>query len=176
MALFGVLTGLHLAIMQFSYFFVLLIGVTSTYITYMTLVLSWMAGTLIGLFWRRLNAFLALTAGVAAYYLVFLMVVTDPLSPTTLPVSALGVGVTGLWAGRFFVVMLPRFARADALFFHENNGFLLGIVGVFVGFSLLGKPFLEWTPLISVGVLLIYYAGVLRAGKRAPQGLARIAE
>lgn len=158
LAAFGFFTGLHLAILQFSYFFVLLINVTSTYITYMTIVISWMAGTLIGLWWRRLNAGIALLLGVASYYAAYLLVVTDPLSPSTLPIAALGVTVTGLWAGRFFVVMLPLFGRADRLFFHENNGFMLGVVGVFLGFTLLGQGFLLWTPLLSVTVLLAHMA------------------
>jgi choline-glycine betaine transporter len=157
LSLFASLTGLHLAIMQFCYFFVLLINVTSTYITYMTVVIAWMAGTLLGL-WLRINAGLALLAGVVGFYAVYLLVINDPLSPTVLPISAIGVAVTGLWAGRFFVVMLPLFGRSDRLFFHENNGFMLGIIGVFIGFTLLGKPFLLWTPLISVLLLLLHMA------------------
>ncbi len=156
LALFGFFTGLHLAILQFGYFFVLLINVTSTYITYMTIVISWMAGTLIGLWWRRLNAGFALLLGVASYYAAYLLVVSDPLSPSTLPIAALGVVITGLWAGRFFVVMLPLYGRADRLFFHENNGFMLGVVGVFLGFTLLGQSFLLWTPLLSVSLLLAH--------------------
>ncbi len=153
LSLFASLTGLHLAIMQFCYFFVLLINVTSTYITYMTVVIAWMAGTLIGL-WLRISAGLALLLGVISYYVVYLLVIADPLSPTILYISAFGVAVTGLWAGRFFVVMLPLFGRSDRLFFHENNGFMLGVIGVFLGFTLLGMPFLLWTPLISVLLLL----------------------
>ncbi len=155
-ALFAALTGLHLAILQFSYFFVLLINVTSTYVTYMAVVIAWMMGTLIGLLWRRLRAGMALLLGVLSYYAVYALVVSDPLSPYTLPMATLGVAVTGLWASRFFVVMLPLFASADRLFFHENNGFLLGIIGVFLGFTLLGQRFLLWAPLISVTVLLLH--------------------
>lgn len=153
LSLFASLTGLHLAVMQFCYFFLLLINVTSTYITYMTVVIAWMAGTLLGL-WLRVGAGLALLAGVVSYYAVYLLVIADPLSSTVLPTSALGVAATGLWAGRFFVVMLPLFGRSDRLFFHENNGFMLGVIGVFLGFTLLGKPFLLWTPLVSVMLLL----------------------
>ena len=160
---FGFLTGLHLALLQFCYFFLLLINVTSTYITYATIVLSWMAGTLIGLFWRRLNAGVALIAGVVSYYAIYALVLGDPLALHTLPIAAVGVAISGLWAGRFFVVMLPLFARADRLFLHENNGFLLGIVAVFVGFTLLGLGFLFWTPLISGLWLLLHIAWLHRS-------------
>ncbi len=159
LSLFASLTGLHLAILQFSYFFVLLINVTSTYITYMTIVISWMAGTLIGL-WLRLSAGLCLTIGIVSYYAIYFLVIADPLSSSTLPLAAFGVAVTGIWAGRFFILMLPLFGRPDKLFFHENNGFLLGVIGVFLGFTLLGLPFLFWTPLISVSILLLHMAWI----------------
>ena len=163
LGLFGFLTGVHLALLQFCYFFLLLINVTSTYITYATIVISWMVGTLIGLFWRRLNAGLALIAGVASYYAIYALVISDPLALHTLPIAAGGVAISGLWAGRFFVVMLPLFVRADRLFLHENNGFLLGVIGVFVGFTLLGLGFLFWTPLISGLWLLIHIAWLHRS-------------
>ena len=41
-ALFGFFTGLHLALLQFGLFFVLLMNVTSTYVTYAVIVVSWM--------------------------------------------------------------------------------------------------------------------------------------
>lgn len=155
LATFATLTGLHLAVLQFSYFFLLLINITSTYITYAVVVLSWMAGTLAGLLWRRLNPMAALSGGVVSYYAVYTLIVLDPLSPWSLPLAAFGVAVTGLWAGRFFVVMLPLFERADRLFFHENNGFMVGIVAVFVSFTLLGRPFLLWTPVLSLSLLTL---------------------
>ena len=154
--LFAALTGLHLALLQFCYFFLLLINVTSTYITYMTVVLSWMTGTLLGL-WLCLNAEVALILGVVSYYAVYGLVLADPLSPWLLPIAAAGVMVTGFWAGRFFVVMQPWFGRSDRLFFHENNGFMVGIVAVFLGFTLLGQAFLLGTPLVSVLLLLGYW-------------------
>ncbi len=155
LAAYAALTGLHLALLQFCYFFLLLVNVTSTYVTYMTVVLAWMAGTLAGL-WLRIGADLALIAGVASYYLVYGLVIADPLSPYLLPMAALGVLVTGIWAGRFFVVMQPAFGRADRLFLHENNGFLVGVVGVFLGFTLGGQAFLLAAPLLSLSVLLGY--------------------
>jgi hypothetical protein len=39
-ALFASLTGFHLAVMQFDYFFLSLINVASTYVTYMTIVIA----------------------------------------------------------------------------------------------------------------------------------------
>ncbi len=160
--LFATLTGLHLAVMQFCFFFILLVNVTSTYVTYISVVIAWMIGTIIGLLLPRLRAGVALLAGGLSYYAVYLLVVSDPLAPTTLPIATFGVAVTGLWAGRFFVVMLPLFSGADRLFFHENNGFLLGIIAVFVGFTMLGMPFLLWTPGLSVVLLIGHLYGLYR--------------
>ncbi len=164
LALFGFLTGFHLALLQFGYLFVLIINITSTYVTYAMIVLSWMAGTVIGLLWRSLDGRVALCIGVISYYAIYGLVVSDPLSPHTLPFAALGIAISGLWAGRFFVVMLPHFSRADRLFFHENNGFLVGVIAVFVGFTMLGRPFLLWSPLLVGAGLLIQLSG-LGAGR-----------
>ena len=154
LGVFAGFAGFHLAVLQFCYFFLLLINVTSTYITYITVVVSWMVGTMIGLAWRRLKPMPSLIVGVLAYYLTSLLVFSAPLASFTLPVAAFGVAATGLWAGHLFVALLPLFNRADRLFLHENNGFLLGIVGVFIGFTLLGQPFLLVAPLVSLAVQL----------------------
>lgn len=162
LALFAFLTGLHFAFLQFSYLLLLQINISSTYLTYAIIVMSWMTGTVIGLWWERLEASRGVIIGLLSYYGVYALVVNDPFSALALPVSAVGVALTGLWAGRFFVVMLPLFKRADSLFFHENNGFLLGIVSVFLGFTLLGRPFMLWTPLISAVALLLHIRWIAR--------------
>lgn len=174
LSLFASMTGLHLAVLQFCYFFLLLINVTSTYITYMTVVIAWMLGTVIGL-WLPISVWASLAVGVMAYYAVYLLVLADPLGSSVLWVAALGVAVTGLWAGRFFVVLQPHFGRADKLFFHENNGFMLGIVGVFVGFTLLGKGFLLWAPLVTMAILMLHYLW-LRDHMPEPQAAVPVPE
>jgi hypothetical protein len=154
LAFFGFLTGLHLALLQFGYLFLLVIHISSTYVTYAMIVLAWMSGTLIGLRWRGLDGRAALALGLLGYYATYGLVVNDAPVPS-LAFAALGVAASGLWAGRFFVVMLPHYGRADRLFFHENNGFLVGVIAAFVGFTMLGRPFLFWTPLVMGAGLLI---------------------
>lgn len=166
-ALFGFVTGLHLALLQFGFLFMLVMNVSSTYVTYAMIVLSWMGGTLLGLRWQRLDGRAALAIGVVSYYAVYGLATAAPLADYTLPLAALGVATSGLWAGRFFVVMHPYFARVDRLFFHENNGFMLGIIVVFVGFTMLGRPFLLAGPLITAAGLLIHLATI-----RARHGVA----
>ena len=159
-ALFGFVTGLHLALLQFCYFFLLLTNITSTYITYATVVVAWMTGAFIGLIWKNVGAWLALVGGILSYYAIYALVVSNPLSSFTLPLAAIGVAISGLLGGRFFIEMQPLFARADRLFLHENNGFLVGVIAVFLGFTLLGRSFLFWTPLLSGAALLLHLAGL----------------
>ncbi|GJL65885.1 MAG: hypothetical protein NPIRA05_08560 [Nitrospirales bacterium] len=166
LVLFAFLCGFHLALLQFDYFFLLLLHVTSTYITYAVIVFSWMTGTLFGLLWNRLHPCLALLAGLASYYAIYGLVISNPLSASALPLASVGVAITGLWAGRFFVVVFPFFGRIDFVLFHENNGFLLGIVAVFVGFTLLGKAFLLWSPLLSGMILLAHWSWLHSYWKR----------
>ena len=163
-AIFGFFTGLHLALLQFGYLFTLIVNVSSTYVTYAMIVLSWMAGTLVGLRWERLDPRAALAIGVVSYLSIYGLVTVSPLAIYTLPLAAFGVMTSGLWAGRFFVVMHPYFERVDRLFFHENNGFMLGTVGAFVGFTLLGRPFLLTGPLITGAALLVHLIAIRTRG------------
>jgi len=160
---YAFITGLHLALLQFSYLLLLEINISSTYVTYMIIVISWMAGAIIGLWWKRLNADTGLLLGLTSYYGLYALVSYDPLSRSTLVLAAMGVILTGLWAGRFFVVMLPLMKRIDSLFLHENNGFLTGVIAVFIGFTLLGRKFLLWAPLITAITLVIYMRWITEA-------------
>lgn len=154
------LTGLHFAVLQFGYILLLEINVSSTYLTYMTVVLSWIGGSAGGVWVEKMGAPSGLVLGVLAYYGVSLLVFRAPFSPFSLPLAALGIAVTGLWAGRFFVYMFARCNRADRLFFHENNGFVAGILLFLAGFTLGGWTFLFVTPL-SVASLLVLLNALL---------------
>jgi hypothetical protein len=77
-----------------------------------------------------------------------------------------------LWAGRFFVVTVPLFTHADRLFLHKNNGFLLGIIGTFVGFTMLGRVFLQWALFLS-GTILCIFMNRLGARHRQSQLMLR---
>jgi len=167
--LFAFLTGLYFAFLQFGYLILLQINISSAYLTYMTIVLSWMAGTVAGLWIKKPGPEPGVVLGALSYYGVYWLVTHHPFAGFTLFLSALGVGVTGIWAGRFFVVFLPRFAGPDRLFLHENNGFLAGIFLFFPGFALLGRGFLLWTPLLLAAVLILHHRRFIgfRSGPKA---------
>lgn len=160
--LHGFMTGLHFALLQLCYLLLLMFNISSTYLTYALITIAWMAGAIAGLALRKLDFRLALLVGVLAYYGALAVVHYDPLAYTTLAAAAACVFLSGLWAGRFFVVMLPHLKRVDSLFFHENNGFVVGIVAAFVAFTLIGRPFLLWAPLVSGAGLLVHLGWILR--------------
>ena len=72
----------------------------------------------------------------------------------------MGAGLTGLWAGRFFIFLLLQYKEVDRLFFHENNGFLLGIVLFFVGFTMLGRQYVFWVPMMLAGLLFLKHVWI----------------
>ncbi|MBI4389292.1 MAG: hypothetical protein HY580_03850, partial [Nitrospinae bacterium] len=88
------LTGLHFAILQFGYIILLEINISSTYLTYMTVVLSWIGGSTGGVWIEKMGAPYGLALGVLAYYGVALLVFRAPFSPVTMPLAILGVVVT----------------------------------------------------------------------------------
>ncbi|HIG26674.1 MAG TPA: hypothetical protein EYQ50_02315 [Verrucomicrobiales bacterium] len=144
--LLAFLIGLHLAVVQFGFLLNLQVHVSSTYLTYMMVVLSWFCGSLIGLWTDRLGLKSGVLVSTAAYYVSYGIVAANPFSRLTIVLSALCVVIAGLWAGRFFTLFIQRFKQSDSLFLHENNGFLVGIISFFVGFTLLGKSFLLLMP------------------------------
>ena len=160
--LHGFLTGLYFALLQLCYLLLLMFNISSTYLTYALITIAWMAGAIAGLALRKLDFRVALPAGVLAYYGALAAVHYDPLAYATLAAAVACVLLSGLWAGRFFVVMLPHLKRVDSLFFHENNGFVVGIVAAFVAFTLIGRPFLLWAPLVSGMGLLAHLGWILR--------------
>ncbi|MFQ5450916.1 MAG: hypothetical protein ACE5E9_09825 [Nitrospinaceae bacterium] len=164
---FAFLTGLYFAILQFCYLILLQVNISSAYLTYMIIVVSWFAGSLVGLWLKNLNVPLGVILGLLSYYGVYGLVVKWPFSSFTLFLASFGVFVTGLWAGRFFVFILSGFKTVDRLFFHENNGFLLGILLFFVGFTLLGREFSLWAPIL-LGSSLLVFNGWIPDRKSAP--------
>lgn len=167
--LHGFFTGLHFALLQLCYLLLLQFQISATYLTYALIVTAWMAGAIAGLALKSLSAGRALVIGALAYYGALAAVNLAPLAWFTLPAAGAAVFLSGLWAGRFFVVMLPYMKRVDSLFFHENNGFLVGLVATLIAFTQLGRPFLLWAPLISAAALLTHARRILRRPTETPK-------
>ena len=151
---YAFLTGLYFSTLQFCYLILLQMNISSAYLTYMVITTSWLVGSITGLWFEKLDRNMGVGLGLFSYYGVHTMVSNMPFSRYTLVFAALGATVTGLWAGRFFVYILHQYHQVDRIFFHENNGFWVGIVMFFLGFTLIGRPYVFWAPMILVGLLL----------------------
>jgi len=149
------MTGLQFSILQFCFLAILQINVSSAYLTYMTVALAWMVGSVIGMWIKRLTPWMGVFLGTLAFYFVHILLSFFPFSHLALTISAVGISVAAIWAGRFFVVMRSRFQSPDKMFFHENNGFLLGVVAFFIGFTTLGTSFILFAPGLG-GIALLY--------------------
>ncbi len=143
--------------MQFGFLLSLQINVSSTYLTYALVTICWMAGILAGLWTTRFKPIHLMLFQPVAYFFSYYLVTNAPFSSFTFPVAAIAIIGSGMWGGRFFPEMFRSIQRADSLLFHENNGFLLGAVAFFIGFTMLGRPFLVYSPLIMSLILLCMY-------------------
>ena len=152
---YAFLTGLYFSTLQFCYLILLQINISSAYLTYMVITASWLTGSIIGLWVDKLDRNVGVGLGLFCYYSVYALVSYMPFSSFTLVLSALGSCITGLWAGRFFIFILHQYKQVDRIFFHENNGFWVGIVAFFLGFTLLGRQYVLWAPLTLAGLLLL---------------------
>lgn len=157
---YAFLTGLYFSTLQFCYLILLQINISSAYLTYMVITGSWLTGSLIGIWMKNLDRNIGVGLGFFCYYTVYALVTNLPFSNLTLTFSAMGAGLTGLWAGRFFIFLLLQYKEVDRLFFHENNGFLLGIVLFFVGFTMLGRQYVFWVPMMLAGLLFLKHVWI----------------
>ncbi len=149
-------SGLHFALLQFGYIYLLQIHITSTYLTFAMVTLAWMAGVLAGLWWQKGDAHTGLGLGLLSYFIVHLLTQLYPFSTATLYPAAFFILTSGFWAGRFFPFMGQRLPRMDLIFFHENNGFLLGIILCFAGITLWGRGALIWLPTVTGTALALF--------------------
>lgn len=142
--------GLWLALLQFSFFFLLEVRLTSRATTFFVALFFWLVGFLVGLNLRSPRAFPALVAlAPAAYYVAHLTLGLLPYRVQALPVVGACIAVAGALAGAFFPHTAGRFARLKVLLFHENNGFVLGILLSLFGAVFAGRFLLDWSPALA---------------------------
>lgn len=151
---FSFVCGLHLALVQFSYFFLMEVFLTSQYLAYFIALFFWLCGFRAGLSLRGEKLFLPLLAfGVIAYYATWTVTRVMPFHSMLYPIAAVCSVVSGLLPGYFFPWMAGRLQPIRRLLFHENNGFLLGVLLALKASIYCGSWFLAWAPLI--GALLV---------------------
>lgn len=156
---YPVLVGTLLGMLQTGLFFQLAFTLSSSFRTYLMVTICWLVGSAIGIQLARLLPLRQahvrgiLLAGMAAYFGCALLLDAAPFDTKLWPMYALLVMVNGLYPGVFFARM-GRVYTARALFFRENNGFIIGLVVGTVLFMLLGRGILWLAPTLLAGLLL----------------------
>lgn len=152
-AAFATSAGICFAVLQFSTFCLLEERLSSSWTTYAAVTAAWMAGIIAGL---RLDAakrsgdgWFFLAAG-AAYYGIWTGVRLRPFDQALLALYGVLVCAMGACAGRFFRARFDAWGDARALFLHENNGFLYGMLLSFAGFYGRASGFLALAPAASL--------------------------
>src|SRR3989344_497604 len=162
------LCGLFFGLLQFSFFFVLVVNLSSSGLTYLTTTCGWLLGVSGGLSLpvkrRSMERDLVLLA-LALYYAHMALVYLHRYDNRFLPLYVVLIAGGALYGGYFFKANETRFKRAKHIFFWENNGFIACVIGSFLGVSLMGEPFLKHWPWILGIVLLAFQAFIDRGDK-----------
>ncbi len=158
-AAFSFACGVHFALLQFSYFFLVEAYLSSQYLSYFVTLFFWLCGFLAGLWVAREGWFSKLLIlGVLAYYAAWTLTRCIPFHPLLYPSAAVCSIVSGLLPGHFFPFMARRFTPVRSLLFHENNGFILGILVSLKASIYCGSWFLAYAPLLGgMAVLLLRF-------------------
>lgn len=155
-ALSAFTAGLYFAACQVGYFIVLEFHLSTTFVSYFSAIGLWLLGGLVGLFlpWRSLRVPLVF-GGLAAYYLHGFALSQFPYNLFVLPLSLVCIFATALYSGYFFRHARRDFGSSKALFFHENNGFLLGYIVAVTELLLYGQMTQQILPLVMAGCHLL---------------------
>ncbi len=151
-------SGVHFGLLQSVLYFIILCNVTATFIGYFAMVLAWIGGVVFSL--RdgfRLSYYQSLLLSLGAYY--FLLVLTRFAPPYygLIPLIAVLIALTALPAGAFFRTYATR-TTPYRIFFHENNGFILGNLLGLLLFLKFGIRVMFWGPFFSLLLLLFSLA------------------
>ncbi|MFQ5560529.1 MAG: hypothetical protein ACE5FU_08100, partial [Nitrospinota bacterium] len=141
--------GVHLGIVQISAYFTIQCFVTATFFAYFALLISWMAGAIFNLKFalpKTLSHSLLLST--VAYFFLLLLVTQFPPFPGLYPVLVLLLFLLSAPAGAFFRENSSK-TPPHSLFFHENNGFVIGNIVTLLAFLKWGVYFLYLGPLLS---------------------------
>lgn len=155
--MYPIWVGLLLGFLQTGFFFQLTFTLSSGFNTYLMVTLCWLAGSILGaaVLWKTAIPLRSLLfIGMGAYGLCALILVLAPFNSRLWILYALLVFLNGVYPGVFFSRM-SRIYPLSSLFFRENNGFLLGLLGATLAFMILGRAALWGAPLLLSMVVLI---------------------
>ena len=148
--------GLHLAVIQYAYFFLLEAYLSSRSVTYFISLFFWLCGFLIGLNLPKKNLLLPLIAlGLFSYLLSYFMHELFPYRDFLYPVIACTISVSSLQSGYFFNIVSDSNDKVQTALVHENNGFVLGTLLCMLAVLYVGWYFLAFGPTASSCVAIL---------------------
>jgi hypothetical protein len=148
--------GLHFAIVQTAYFLLLEARLSSRASSYFLAVLFWLVGLFLGIRLAGPRGFgAALTAGLLAYQAAHRLAAWAPFHPALYAAVGLGAMVSGASSGLFFRFITRRYAPIRSPLFHENNGFVLGLLIALRGATHFGGALLAYGPAFTAALVAL---------------------
>jgi len=121
--------GVHLAVLQFSFLFLLEAYVSSRAHSYFICLFFWLLGFQLGLMLKKENLMpRLLLAGLALYELAYVVGHLYPYNDLVFPLYALCIFGAAIQAGYFFPWAAEILKATDTVLIQENNGYLVGLV------------------------------------------------
>jgi hypothetical protein len=160
--------GLHFAVVQTSYFLLLEARLSSRASSYFLALLLWLAGLFVGLrlgSGRRFGE--ALAASLVAYHAAHRLASWAPFHWALYVAVGLGSIVSGASSGIFFRFIARRYPPVRSPLFHENNGFVLGLLIALRGATHFGGSLLACGPVITAGLVALLLVLVVRSRSAA---------
>lgn len=159
--LFAFTAGLYFAACQVGFFTYLEFNLSSTFVSYYATIGVWLLGGFVGLLLRKDALTIPLLlGGLGAYYLHPFVLAKFPFDMRLLPIYLSFIFVTALYSGYFFRHAGQSFRSAKSIFFHENNGFLVGYMLAVVELLLYGQVTQQVLPLVMAGGHLLARTGM----------------
>ena len=155
--LYPMIVGLLLGLLQTGLFFQLSFTLSSGIRTFLMITVCWLLGSVIGIRIAKLapfhlNGFTLLA--VIAYFGCVLLLGIAPFNTQLWFVYAILIALSGLYPGVFFARLAEYYSARD-LFFKENNGFIVGLVGGTLVFLLMGRAALWILPVLLAVLVMV---------------------
>ena len=145
--------GVFLGLLQMGYVFSVHMMLSSTINSYLYILTAWLIGGIIGVCSQRMKSLpLVLLAAVISYAISQFLLSIAPFHKELLVVHAALSSSGGILGGVLFQHARPWFTYVRDMFFHENNGFLCGIIAAFIGTTLYGHAFVVIAPIALAAI------------------------
>lgn len=168
-ALYAFAVGVWLALLQFSYYFMVEVYLSSRSTSFFISLFFWLVGFLIGLNLPCRTFVPLVVATPLAYCGALALLHQSPYRLLLLAAVAPSIAIGGMTAGAFFPHARQRFARVRPLLFHENNGFITGILLALLGATLHGRLLLTFVAPAGALPVLLYLLLAERSDSVGPR-------